>query len=91
MTPATQTTPSTGTSALSSSSAASIIRPLFIIKANKATSKQRKYQVAWGTVAVDQSQQDIIMSKSWESADWFARYADRLPLLDAFTVSDLSS
>ena len=89
--PATQTTPSTGSSALSSSSAASIIRPLFIVKANKPTSKQRKYHVAWGTVAVDPSQQDVIMSKSWESADWFARYVDRLPLLNAFTVSEESS
>jgi hypothetical protein len=89
-TPATQTTPSTGTSALSSSSAASIIRPLFIIKTNKPPSKQRKYQVAWGTVAVDPSQ-NIVMSKSWESADWFARFADRLPLLDAFTESEESS
>ena len=86
--PATQTTPSTGTSALSSSSAASIIRPLYIVKANKPTSKQRKYQVAWGTVAVPSSQPDIVLSKTWESADWFSRFTDRLSLLNAFTESE---
>jgi len=79
------TTPSTGTSALSSSSAASVIRPLYIIKANKPSSKQRRYQVAWG---VDPSQPSIVMSKTWETANWFGAYADRLSLLNAFKLPD---
>jgi hypothetical protein len=79
------TTPSTGTSALSSSSAASIIRPMFIIKANKPSSKQRKYQVAWG---IDPSQPSIIMNKTWETSHWFGAYEDRIPLLNAFKLPD---